>query len=100
MFTSTTHTSDQPDRLQSRFVRDLRRFFLRKLWLPRIVYELLPYLYIAVGLLAVYTATWMPGWAWILPYAALAGLICVHAGLGIAMLRYRARRGRGPRQRR
>ena len=72
---------------------------LRKLWLPRAVYEVLPYLYILLGVAALVSAVFTPDWTWILPYAILVGLICLHAGLAIATLRYRfRRRGRSPRQ--
>ena len=99
MHTTTPHTADQHAGLPSRLGQELRRRFLRKLWLPRIIYELLPYLYMTLGLLAIYAATRVPGWAWILPYAALVGLLCVHAGLGIAVLRYRSRNSRRLRRR-
>jgi len=72
----------------------LRRLLFRKLWLPRIVYEMLPYIYMVAGGGALYAATQLGDWRWVLPYAVLLGLICLHAGLGIAALRYRFRKGR------
>ena len=74
------------------FFHQLRKLLLSKLWLPRFVYEALPYVYMAIGVLALYAATALPEWTWILPYAVLLGLICLHAGLGIATLRYRFRK--------
>lgn len=70
----------------------LRAVFLRKLWLPRILYEALPYLYISLGVAALASALYAPGWTWILPYLVLIGLACLHAGLAIVTLRYRFRR--------
>ena len=72
--------------------QQIRRLLLRKLWLPRIVYEALPYLYIALGVVALTSALFSPDWTWVLPYVVLLGLICLHAGLAIAALRYRFRR--------
>ena len=72
----------------------VRKALFRKLWLPRFVYEALPYLYMAVGFLSIYAAARMPGWTWILPYAFLLGIICVHTGLAITALRYRFRSGK------
>ena len=76
----------------------IRGFLLQKFWLPRIVYEALPYLYLALGLAAVASAVYIPDWAWILPYAILLGLVCLHAGLAIVTLRYRYRHGPEARQ--
>lgn len=70
----------------------IRRILLRRLWLPNFLYETLPYLYIACGFAALVSAIYNPAWTWILPWAILVGLICLHAGLALATLRYRLRR--------
>ena len=75
-------------------VRRLRRILLRRLWLPKFVYEALPYIYIACGIVALGSAVHIRDWTWILPWAVLVGLICLHAGLALAALRYRIRQGR------
>lgn len=72
----------------------LRALLFRRLWLPKIVYDALPYLYIVLGLVALGSAMFTPGWTWILPWAILIGLICLHAGLALATLRYRVRHGK------
>ena len=72
----------------------IRALLFRRLWLPRIVYETLPYLYIVLGLAALGSAMFTPGWTWILPWAILMGLICLHAGLALVALRYRVRHGK------
>lgn len=87
---SATHSAGA--RRQGGWSGRLRRILLRKLWLPRIVYEALPYFYVVLGLAALASALYAPGWAWILPYLVLLGLACLHAGLGIVTLRYRFRR--------
>lgn len=70
----------------------IRKILLRRLWLPKIVYESLPYLYILCGMAALASALYTPDWTWILPWAVLIGLICLHTGLGVVALRYRIRR--------
>ncbi|MDJ0929318.1 MAG: hypothetical protein QNJ73_16895 [Gammaproteobacteria bacterium] len=70
----------------------LRGLLFRKLWLPKIIYEGLPYVYIGIGIVALASALYAPGWTWILPYLALVGVACLHAGLAIVTLRYRFRR--------
>jgi hypothetical protein len=64
---------------------------LQKLWLPRIIYELLPFLYLVLGIAALASAMHMRDWTWILPYAILLGLICLHVCLALVTLRYRYR---------
>ncbi len=70
----------------------LRRILLSKLWLPRIVYELIPAVYILLGIGALASALYGRGWTWIVPYLVLIGVGCLHAGVAIAGLRYRFRR--------
>jgi hypothetical protein len=81
------------------FFHRLRSILLRRVWLPKLVYEALPYMYIACGLAALTAAVYVPDWTWILPWAVLVGLLCLHAGLALATLRYRLRR-RGRRRER
>jgi hypothetical protein len=78
--------------------RRIREILLQKLWLPRILYEVMPFLYIFLGIFALISAMFTPGWTWILPYAILLGLICLHAGLGIVGLRYNFRHRKNSRR--
>ena len=91
-------TIKNPRRRQSSggWTRQLRQILLRKLWLPRIVYELIPAVYILLGITALASAVYGHGWTWVLPYLVLIGVGCLHAGLAIAGLRYRFRRRRSP----
>ena len=75
--------------------QQIRKTLLKKLWLPRIVYEILPYAYMALGLIALVSAAFAPDWTWILPYAILLGLACLHIGLALVALRYRFRKRNG-----
>ena len=70
------------------------RILFRKLWLPRTLYEALPYCYVAGGISALLSALYLPGWEWILPYLLLLGAILLHAGLALLTLRGRFRRFR------
>ena len=72
----------------------ISRVLLRKLWLPKAVYEILPYVYVVCGTGALLSALYLPGWTWILPYLILIGAVSLHAGLGVLTLRWRFRRGR------
>ena len=75
--------------------KKLRKILFRKLWLPRVIYESLPYLYILAGLTTLISGVYLPDGTWILPYVVLLGLICLHAGLAVAALRYRYSRHQG-----
>ena len=66
----------------------------RRIWLPKTLYVLLPYLYLGVGIYALGAALLLSHWSWIVPYFLLVGLICLHAGLIIAAMRWRHRQGR------
>jgi len=70
----------------------IQKILLRRLWLPKFLYESLPYLYILCGMAALISAVYTPDWTWIIPWAVLIGLICLHAGLALVALRYRVRR--------
>ena len=71
--------------------RQVRTLLLKRLWLPRILYEALPYIYMLCGIVALGSAVYSPDWTWILPWAILVGLICLHAGIALATLRFRFR---------
>ena len=77
----------------------LREILTRRVWLPTFVYEALPYLYILCGIVALVSAIYARDWTWILPWAILIGLICLHTGLALAALRYRVRRRSPPPER-
>ena len=74
----------------------LQRILLRKLWLPRGVYEAIPCIYLGCGILALSSAVFSDSWTWILPYIVLLGLACLHAGLAFLTLRYRFRQRKRP----
>ena len=80
------------DQRRNNPLRQIHGILLQKLWLPRIIYEALPYLYLLMGLSALACALYMPGWGWILPYAMLFGLVCLHISIALIALRYNFRR--------
>ncbi|HHQ15178.1 MAG TPA: hypothetical protein ENK16_09110 [Chromatiales bacterium] len=92
MHIGTTLKNPERRRSRGKWTARLRRILLTKLWLPRIVYELIPAVYILLGVGALASALYGRGWTWIVPYLVLIGVGCLHAGLAIAGLRYRFRR--------
>lgn len=92
----TTQSNTETRQRAPGILAQLCRILLRKLWLPRGVYEAIPYLYLLCGVLALASAVFSRGWTWILPYIVLLGLGCLHAGLALLTLRYRFRRRKPP----
>jgi len=91
---STTVIDSDDHRLRGGIWTRIRRILFKNLWLPRIIYESLPYVYVLMGLFALLSGMYLPDGTWIVPYVVLLGLFCLHAGLGVATLRYRHARRR------
>ena len=53
----------------------------RKIWLPRAVYNALPYFYLISGILAFLTTLYISEWFWVLPHYLLFSAACIHLGL-------------------
>lgn len=70
------------------------RFASRKIWLPRLVYDALPYFYLASGLAAFFATLYISDWFWILPHYVLFSFVCFH--LGVIVYRRRHRKSRDP----
>jgi len=93
----TTHIIRAPQPIERNKVRRrIRDLLARKLWLPRVLYEALPYLYLLLSIAALASAMHLRGWAWIVPYMIMLGLICLHVSAAIITLRYRHRHPKGP----
>jgi Flp pilus assembly protein TadB len=69
-------------------------FVSRKIWLPKALYDAIPYFYILAGLVAFLATLYISTWLWILPHYLLFSAACLH--IGILILRRRMR----PRERR
>lgn len=75
------------------------RLLMKRIWLPRPVYEALPVIYIICGLIALGSALHLPGRSWMLPWGIVLGLAAIHFGLGIFALRHRWRKSRSRKSR-
>lgn len=62
-----------------------------KIWLPELVYEALPYLYILGGFSALFTSLYISEWYWIVPHCTLITALLTHAGFSILIKRGKAR---------
>lgn len=62
----------------------------RKIWLPRFVYDALPYFYLVAGLAALMATLYISEWFWVLPHYLLFSAACVHLALIVFLRRHRA----------
>lgn len=62
----------------------------RKIWLPKLLYDVLPYFYLAAGFLAFLATLYISEWFWVLPHYLLFSLICLHLGFLVYRRRRRA----------
>ncbi len=60
----------------------------KKIWLPKLVYNALPYFYLLSGVVAFLTTLYISEWFWVLPHYLLFSAACVHLSFAI----YRRRR--------
>ena len=61
----------------------------RKIWLPKLIYDLIPWFYIFAGVAAFLATIYISDWFWILPHYLLFSAACLH--LGLIVLRRRRR---------
>ena len=61
--------------------RDAGKFMSRKIWLPKVLYNVLPYFYLFAGITALLTTIYISGWVWVLPHYLLFAVACLHMGL-------------------
>jgi len=64
----------------------------KKIWLPKLLYDLLPYFYLVSGFAAFFATLYISEWFWVLPHYLLFSAACIHLGA----LVYRRRRSAMP----
>lgn len=64
----------------------------KKIWLPKLLYDSLPWFYLAAGLAAFFATLYVSTWLWVLPHYLLFSLACLHLSFAVLRKRYRARR--------
>ncbi len=68
----------------------------RKIWLPRLLYDLLPYFYLTAGFAAFFATLYISDWFWILPHYLLFSAACLHLAYAVYRRRRRSRPNAGP----
>lgn len=73
--------------------RNMGNVVSKKLWLPKILYDALPFFYLASGFLALVATVYVSAWFWVLPHYLLFSAACVHLGLTVFRRRSHGRDG-------
>ena len=61
----------------------------RKIWLPKLLYDCLPYFYLTAGFAAFFATLYISDWFWVLPHYILFSAACLH----LSWVVYRKRKG-------
>lgn len=72
--------------------RTAEKLATKKIWLPKLLYDGLPWFYLAAGTLAFLATVYVSTWLWVVPHYLLFSLACVHLGFVVLRKRQRARR--------
>ncbi|MDH3338709.1 MAG: hypothetical protein OEM76_12910 [Gammaproteobacteria bacterium] len=69
--------------------RDRGRLIARKIWLPKALYNLLPYFYLVSGFSALLATLYISNWLWVVPRYLLFSIACLHMGALVYWRRHR-----------
>jgi len=83
-----------PEHLDFSATQDVTRsagtLLTRKIWLPKLAYDALPYFYLTAGFAAFFATLYITDWFWVLPHYLLFSAAICH--LAFAVIRKRKRR--------
>lgn len=88
---STAQGKRNPLSETQRLPRESGNLLSRKIWLPKFLYELLPYFYVTAGFAAFLATLYISEWFWVLPHYLLFSVACVHLGVFVYRRRRRPR---------
>ncbi len=72
-------------------VRRPQQSINRKIWLPKLVYDALPWFYTGAGLLALLATLYIGESLWRAPHSIIAAAVCMHLATYVFIRRYRRR---------
>jgi hypothetical protein len=55
----------------------------KKLWLPKLLYDLLPYFYLTSGFAALFATLYISEWFWVLPHYLLFSAACIQMAVAV-----------------
>lgn len=72
--------------------RNAEKLATRKIWLPKLIYDSLPWFYLLSGLSAFFGTLYISEWFWVLPHYVLFSAACLHLAFAVYRRRRRARK--------
>ena len=59
----------------------------KRIWLPKLVYDCLPYFYLTAGFAAFFATLYISEWFWVLPHYLLFSAACMHLAIVVGRRR-------------
>ena len=59
----------------------------KRIWLPKLVYDCLPYFYLTAGFSAFFATLYISEWFWVLPHYLLFSAACMHLAIAVGRRR-------------
>ena len=72
--------------------RDTGSIASHKIWLPKLLYDSLPYFYLSAGFAALFATLYIGDWFWVLPHYIIFSAACLHLGMVVFRRRRRNRK--------
>ena len=73
-------------------IRNRGRYATRKIWLPKLLYDALPYFYMTAAFAAFFATLYISDWFWVLPHYLLFSTAICHLAFVVIDKRRRYRR--------
>jgi len=87
MFYRAATKQIEPSETQD-LTRSLEKIATKKIWLPKLLYDSLPWFYMTAGLAALLAGFYISEWFWVVPHYILFSAACLHLAFAV----YRRRR--------
>lgn len=87
MLSSAEHKTTRLGDSQS-VIGDAKKLASRTIWLPKLLYDALPYFYLTAGFAAFFATLYVSEWFWVLPHYLLFSAACIHLGIYIYQKRH------------
>jgi len=91
MMFSNTAVKPGPLSETQQITLDTGNLMSRKIWLPKLIYNALPYFYLFAGIAALLATMYISNWFWVLPHYLLFAAACLHMGILVYRRRHRPR---------
>ena len=66
----------------------------RRIWLPKLLYDALPYFYLTAGFAAFFATLYISDWFWVLPHYLIFSAACLQFGFAVQRRRQKNRSAR------